>query len=85
MTAGRDEWTGRVVFVLAVAVGVALVAAVVLELSSPPVRQSIAGAIAAAFGAIVGVVALYVNRTRRADPIRAARRLRRPGKPNDLC
>jgi membrane associated rhomboid family serine protease len=68
VTADRDEWAGRVVFVLAVAVGVAFVAAVLIELTSPPVRQSIAGAIAAAFGAIVGVVALYVHRTRRVAP-----------------
>jgi membrane associated rhomboid family serine protease len=65
VTADRDEWAGRAVFVLALAVGVAFVAAVVIELTTPPVRQSIAGAIAAAFGAIVGVVALYVHRTRR--------------------
>ena len=67
MTADRDEWTGRVVFVLAVAVGVAFVAAVVIELASPPIRNSMVGALGAAFGAIVGVVALYVHRTRRAD------------------
>lgn len=63
--ADRDAWAGRAVFVLAVAAGVALIVAVVIELASPPVRASMAGAIAAAFGALVGIVAFYIHHSRR--------------------
>jgi len=67
MTGERTDWAGRIAFVLAVALAVAFVCAVVMELSNPPVRRSISAALAGGFGAMVGIVAAYVLRGRRRE------------------
>ena len=57
----QDEWKGRSVFVLTVAVGISFVIGVVaIALSPLPFTGDVSRAVSAGFGALLGIVGGYV-------------------------
>jgi len=59
--ATKEDWTGRIVFVLAVVLGVVFITAVVtLALSPTPFGGDTARALAAGFGGLLGIIGGYV-------------------------
>jgi len=57
----HDEWSGRAVFVLSIAIGIAFVIGVLAIAVSPmPFGGDSARALSTGFGALLGIVAGYV-------------------------
>ena len=59
--ATKEDWTGRIVFVLTIVLGVAFITAIVTLAVSPlPLGGDSSRALSAAFGALIGIVGGYV-------------------------